>query len=280
MISPLSGRSRRGFTLVELLVVIAILALLIAILLPVLRKAKDRANSIKCMAQVKQIMTAIVMYSQENKNALPLPPSIAEYYPGTTAETRSLMFYMDSTSGTNGAGVIRYDCGSLWKYLAPSFKATPANQPTPVRPAPPMLEKVFNCPTDADGMRVVWWGGLQMDASKRRNFTYSFNSQVRLDRGYGMARKVSQVRHASHKIFLLEEWSPNDGICWIFPYDGDDTPAFRHLDRGNYGFMDGHAETMMPTELGFSLTRATGVTSPANLVDTRRAASYFNLTGD
>src|SRR5438128_2098272 len=107
-------RRRPGFTLVELLVVIAIIALLIAILLPVMKKAKEAANSVTCMSQERQIMTAMMMYAQENKSMVAVPPSIGNGYPYPLA----LMYYMDTNVG-GGAGFIRYDVGGLWPYLAP-----------------------------------------------------------------------------------------------------------------------------------------------------------------
>ena len=68
-----SKKSKGGFTLVELLVVIGIIALLISILMPALSRARDQANRVKCMANMRTLMQALVMYTSENK--LWMPPS-------------------------------------------------------------------------------------------------------------------------------------------------------------------------------------------------------------
>jgi len=62
---------RRAFTLVELLVVIGIIALLIAMLLPVLGRAKEQANRVVCLSNHKQIMMAVAFYCNDNKGYVP-----------------------------------------------------------------------------------------------------------------------------------------------------------------------------------------------------------------
>ncbi len=81
-------RRSHGFTLIELLVVIAIIAILAAILFPVFARAREAARATSCRSNVKQIMTAIMMYAQDNDEAL-------HYHDGRTSPQTCWAFIMN-----------------------------------------------------------------------------------------------------------------------------------------------------------------------------------------
>jgi prepilin-type N-terminal cleavage/methylation domain-containing protein/prepilin-type processing-associated H-X9-DG protein len=243
-------RGHRGFTLVELLVVIAIIAIMIAILLPMLTKAKKAADTVSCAANQRQIMTAFTMYVQENKGNLGIAPGIGDVFnPSPTAgfNNTSLMYYMDTSK--YGAGIIRYDAGSLWQYLSPHSNKNPTA--TPVLPGPAVLDKIMNCPGEPRDGRVYQWGGTFVVP---RNFSYSWNVQIDPDSPISPpVRKMTKIKGFTHKILLIEEQAPNDGLCYIQYdlHDADDSPAWRHNGRANFGFGDGHVEALEPPQIGW-----------------------------
>ena len=69
--APTAPRKKRRFTLIELLVVIAIIAILASMLLPALNQARDRAKLVKCLGQVREVGSSLILYTDANRGYYP-----------------------------------------------------------------------------------------------------------------------------------------------------------------------------------------------------------------
>src|SRR5688572_3991444 len=94
-------RCAAAFTLVELLVVIGIIALLISILLPTLGKAREQANIVKCLTNLRSIGQAFAMYSGDNKGYL-----VPALIPGQTYDANGVLTAVSSGTELKNWAVI------------------------------------------------------------------------------------------------------------------------------------------------------------------------------
>jgi prepilin-type N-terminal cleavage/methylation domain-containing protein len=265
----ISTKYMHGFTLIELLVVIAIIAILAAMLLPVLGKAKQKAQAIQCMNNHRQLALAWRMYVDDNNDVLPFSQFGKAWVTG----------FLDF----NGSNPSNWD---------PSVDL----MKSPLWPNCGGSVGIFKCP--ADHSRVKPTSGRFKGTSVSRVRSMSMNvwvggegdsGTVSWDPGWRVYRRLSDMIDpgpVNTWVFLdMREDSVNTGgfgqgmegypdkpqiLGW-----GTDWPASYHHRAGGFSFADGHSEihrwrdarTMPPVTQGVNALFTKGAAPSPNNVD-------------
>jgi prepilin-type N-terminal cleavage/methylation domain-containing protein len=168
-------RRRFAFTLVELLVVIGIIAVLIALLLPALNRAREHAVSVQCMSNLKNIGLAALMYAHENKGWLP-PSDAANPAPNALGASDERFIDWDGATApsagtaTPGRWSVRE---SMAKYAGYKFEPCQLSEAATYVP---IRTPIFYCPADNQLVSSKFWeednflrhNGPGTDAGKMR----------------------------------------------------------------------------------------------------------------
>jgi prepilin-type N-terminal cleavage/methylation domain-containing protein/prepilin-type processing-associated H-X9-DG protein len=229
-----------GFTLIELLIVIAIIAILAAIILPVLSAAKKRGAQAACINNQKQISTAVKLYIDDNNSTF---PGIASRMYGF--QTPDWIYWRTNTA------------------LYPAFSQSPI-----IAAVPGMTKTTLRCPLDTsdtdrdnenygDGYGPYLYSysingyGLDDDGNNQGMATVIDNSgSTPVVRAF----KENAVHRAGQKIMMAEEPgsgsssdSPNGSVIndgrWV---PNQDLLTIRHGGKADVGFCDGHVENVTP----------------------------------
>jgi prepilin-type N-terminal cleavage/methylation domain-containing protein/prepilin-type processing-associated H-X9-DG protein len=236
----------QAFTLIELLVVIIIIALLAAMLLPVLAKAKQKAQNVQCMSNEKQILYAWKLYIDDNANVFP--------YNSQGGGTPNWIAGMEDYSGNIGDTDVAYMLNGKDAQLGPYMLNQPGCFRCPadkscaygLTGAPrlrsiSMSQAIGYANTDGTPGGAGGWLPSQFD-----NWTGNAGAQI-----YKTYFKESDLGLPSpSKLFLFIDENPdtvNDASFAFEMPEGAttgwvDMPAKLHGGGGGLGFVDGHAE--------------------------------------
>jgi len=232
-----AGRRMPGFTLVELLVVIAIIALLAALLQPVLSLVREKSREVACLNNLKQLQTCAKLYSLDNDDFL-LP--------------NRYVYLLDTRAPAPGFSEKMTWCPGL----AP-FDTTTENIERGLLFRYNKSTEIYRCPSDFSRVRTPRGHILNIRRTRSYNLSQSINglpygNKTAYIPSFTKESEIDDPSPAELLFFVdVHEESIFDSHFGIPPRDWAytedpprwwDLPSGRHSQGGNFSFADGHVE--------------------------------------
>ena len=201
-----------GFTLVELLVVIAIIAVLMAILMPALHRAREQGKRAVCLNNVKQLTLAWILYADDNDGKL------VNGMGGVDRSKEKAWVGMCRANGSEklpeDQQIIAIQEGALWPYCK--------------------VLKLYRCPTGFQG-ELLTYAAMDGVNGKPREGTAKPGVWV---------KKRAEIRNPPYRmVFIDEGYVTADSYATHYVEERwYDDPTVRHGDGTNFSFADGHSE--------------------------------------
>ena len=227
--------------MIELLVVIAIIAILAAMLLPALAKAKEKAKGIACSSNNKQIGLAVMMYVGDNNDFV--PPLNQNNF--ATHTTNWWFRYLGSGGYITSSTV----SNNVWR--CPDVQDSDIQAKTVVFYDSPCegygpLEDTVGPANGIIRYNLSLSGSLQ---GSRKLSTVNRTSQIWLIGDVGVPKNGANLNQLPSSYYTdITTIKPVIGSGWTTVPDNKQ-PACRHNGRANFSFCDGHVETWKWTDL-------------------------------
>jgi prepilin-type N-terminal cleavage/methylation domain-containing protein/prepilin-type processing-associated H-X9-DG protein len=210
-------KRQNGFTLVELLVVIGIISVLIAILMPALNKARAAAKAVECQSNMRQIVMALAMYRNENRDVC---------YPFYEWKSQYWETPIDVLLGHPR------DTTTYWSYV---------------------FSPLWACGVCAPSKYAKLHGGSPIGAASPG---YVGNLSLYGGWSYNVY-KAAQVPLPSQTPYLAEYAGSNAILIYDFTAYSDAALFFGHNHRTNIAFLDGHVASFLQGDGPASMTYST-----------------------
>ncbi len=248
-------KRKGGFTLIELLVVIAIIAILAAILFPVFAQAREKARSISCLSNAKQMGTAVMMYAQDYEEAI-VPWISCGAAHGCGNPTRAerlwpmkLQPYIKNGGGIGPQGIFKCPSYSDGK-LMEAADSPDCDGPGALAPYFPPTERYAD-------YGIAWHQASMVGSGTQVDPYWQFPGSFAYPPANGpVTRTLAEIKRPAETALVTDGITIVGGGYFVITFGCE--AAAMHTGGGNHVFLDGHAKWLARNSERYLAQTSTG----------------------